>query len=111
MPYARRPVCPDSFHLKVVIPLEEWERTHVTERASNGTPLLKCVRCWPDLRAGHRVSIRAVPPGFAGVLTVGQEGGVVASLSSGGVRVRFGTIDTEMRWEDLFYIVGQPPVA
>ena len=111
MPYARCPVCADAYHLRVVIPLDEWERTRVTQRDSDGTPLLKCVRCWVELRAGHRVTVRSVPPDLDAKLRAGQEGVVVASLEGGRVRARFGTIDTEMRREDLLYIVGQSPVA
>jgi hypothetical protein len=91
--------------------LDEWERTHVAERARDGTPLLKCPRCWVELRPGHKVAIRSVPTGVASLLTVGQQGIVVTALEGGRVRASFGTIEADLRRDELFYVLGQPPVA
>jgi hypothetical protein len=93
------------------MPLDEWERAHVTARTPEGVPLLKCPRCWVELRAGHKVAIRSVPSSLAGKLSAGQEGVVLASGLDGQVRASFGAIEAEMHRDELFYVVGQPPVA
>lgn len=113
MPCARCPVCDDLFHLAVRgTSLEEWEREHVRERDPNGTPLLPCIRCWVELRPGHRVTIRSIPEGAGDALAVGQEG-VVESVEEGRLLVRLGAALGAFRREALFYVPGQPspPVA
>lgn len=110
MPYARCPVCRSLFHLLVRAPsLADWEREHVREREADGMPLLKCIRCWIDLRPGHRVTLRAVPDGLAGALSVGDEGVVESAGGEGDeIVVRFGATLAALKREDVFYIAGQP---
>jgi hypothetical protein len=109
MPYARCPVCQNLFHLLVrAQSLADWEREYV--RDANGTALLKCFRCWVDLRPGHRVTLRVVPDDLAGVLFVGDEG-VVESTGDGEgseIVVRFGATLSALKRDDVFYIPGQP---
>lgn len=108
MPYARCPVCQNLFHLQVrTRSPADWEREHVRERDEDGTPLLECIRCWVDLRPGHRVTLRVVPDDLAGVLAAGDEG-VVESTDGDEIRVRFGATLAALRREDLFYVPGQP---
>lgn len=113
MPYARCPVCNDSFHLKVKGDPREWERQHVGERTVDGTPLLKCIRCWVELRPGHQVTVRTSPSKFSSSPSIGQHGVVEldASEAGGKVTVRFGESLIKFRREELFYVVGQPPLA
>lgn len=110
MPYARCPVCQNLFHLLVrAQSLADWEREHVRERDANGTALLKCFRCWADLRPGHRVALRAVPDDLAGVLSAGDEGVVESAGDDGSeIRVRFGATLAALKRDDVFYIPAQP---
>ena len=108
MPYVRCPVCQGLSHLLVKAPsLEEWEREHVRERDADGVPLLACPGCWMPLRAGHRVRLRSVPPGLAGVLVVGQEGIVESPAAEGGeILVRFGETLGSFKRVDLSFLPG-----
>lgn len=112
MPYARCPVCQQVFHLAVRGSPVEWEREHVKERAADGTPLLKCIRCWVTLRPGHKVTVREIPDAYANELHIGQEGIVQTQAASpdGEVAVTFGPLHALMKRETLFYVVGQEPV-
>ena len=111
MPYVRCPVCNEWFHLSIRIPHDEWEREHVRERDANGIPLLKCIRCWVELRPGHRITLRQVLEASDGVLAVGQEGVVEAGaeMEGGDILVRFGETLASFKREDLSYVPGQPP--
>jgi hypothetical protein len=113
MPFARCPVCHDSFHLAIRSDPKEWERQHVRERAEDGTPLLKCIRCWVELKPGHQVTVRSLPLGFQGNLSIGQRGVVEAGASEDGSRVtvRFGQALVAFEREQLFYVVGQESAA
>jgi len=99
------------YHLSVRGALDEWEREHVRERDANGIPLLPCIRCWVELRPGHRVTLRLVPDGVDGRLAVGQEGVVAsgAETEGGDIRVRFGETLGSFKRTELFYVPGQPP--
>jgi len=85
----------------------------VRERSADGTPLLKCIRCWVELKPGHQVTLRSLPAGCFGTLSPGQRGVVESSSSgkSGEIVVRFGEILAQLKREDLFYVVGQPLTA
>lgn len=111
MAFALCPVCNDMFHLSLrggPREWEAWEREHVRERAADGTPLLKCVRCWVELKPGHRVVLRELPSELSGVLSVGATGVVSAGAGSGSgkVPVQFGGLSVELPREALFYVVG-----
>ena len=112
MPFARCPVCNDSFHLSVRGDLREWEREHVRERGADGTPLLKCIRCWVELRRGHQVTLRALSAERMGSLSAGQQGVVESGEAGMGeeIAVRFGETLARFKREELFYVVGQPSV-
>jgi hypothetical protein len=110
MPFARCPVCQSLHHLLVRTSPQEWEREHVREREVDGTPLLRCFKCWVDLRPGHQVTLRTVPPEFENILSVGDHGIVEASAGSDGVTilVRFANVQVELKREFLSYVFGQP---
>jgi len=110
MPTVLCPVCASTFHLSIRGDPAAWEKEHVTEKTPNGIPLLKCVRCWVELRPGHRVTIREVPNQYAGQLAIGQEG-VVSSDKMGAINVTFGEFSASCHREQLFYVSGQPSVA
>jgi hypothetical protein len=113
MPYARCPICNVTFHLSITSDLREWEREHVRERAADGVPLLECIRCWVELKPGHRVTLRSLPAERLGSLAAGQEGVVECGPTgeSGEIAVRFGDAVARFKREELFYVVGQAPVA
>lgn len=113
MPYARCPVCQSVFHLAVRGTPEAWERQHVRERAQDGTPLLKCLGCSVDLRPGHRVAVRTLPPHLAAFLSIGDLGVVESQVAAGrtSVAVRFGQLRAELKREELSYVPGHPSAA
>ena len=58
MPFGRCPVCGAMYHLNVGLPLDEWYRQHWPQlRVGDEVPSL-CLRCWVNLRPGHRVTVR-----------------------------------------------------
>lgn len=113
MPFARCPICNHVFHLLVKGDPLEWKRQHVRAYSADGMPLLKCIRCWVELKPGHQVTVRSLSPELLGVLSVGQQGVVESGANGecGKIAVRFGEILAELNREELFYIVGQPPAA
>ena len=112
MPLAVCPVCNASFHLLVRGDPGAWESAHVQERNAEGTPLLKCFRCWVELRPGHRVTVRVLPEAQGLGLVLGQEG-IVESPGAleGRIVVRFGATLAEFSREHLYCVPGQSPVA
>lgn len=111
MPFACCPVCGDSFHLAVRSDIKEWERQHVRERSAQGIPLLRCIRCWVELKAGHQVKVRSLPSVQTATIAVGQYG-VVTSVgdADGQVTVRIGEMLVKFNRTELSYVVGQEPL-
>lgn len=109
MPFVSCPVCGDSYHLLVQIPLEQWEAEHITQRSEAGVPLLKCIRCWVELRMGHKVTVRSVPVAYSHQIQPGDEGVVISDEIDNPERIRvsFGLIEAVFCREDLFYVIGQ----
>jgi hypothetical protein len=103
MPFGQCPVCGAGYHLSISMPVVEWYRRH-WPGVSVGDPVPgKCVRCWVDLRAGLRVTVRSVPAALEGVVTSVEPNGppVVVALETSEV--------TSGRFHrtELFYVVGQ----
>lgn len=112
MPYVFCPICHDFFHLKIHGDIAAWEQQHVIDRTKNGTPLLKCIRCWVELRVGHLVTIRTVPP-TSTLLQVGQQGCVISTQLINNdmiITVRFGEQHYDFKRDELFYVMGQPSI-
>lgn len=113
MPYVICPICHDLFRLKINGDISVWEQQHVVDRTENGTPLLRCVRCWVELRVGHLVMIRTVPLAATTLLQAGQQGHVTSTRLINHhmvITVRFGEQHYDFRREDLFYVIGQPAI-
>jgi hypothetical protein len=109
MPFVRCNICSDLFHLSIRGDLAVWEKEHVSERDNNGTPLLKCIRCWVELRAGHKVVSRIENQE---IQLITGAAGVVASVEANqenNILVRFGSQLVRCKREDLFYVPGQSP--
>jgi hypothetical protein len=111
MPFGKCPVCGASYHLSIGMPVVEWYQRH-WPGVTVGDPVPgKCARCWVELRPGHRVSVRSVPPGLEGQVEVGAQGivtfvepsdpPIVVALE--GAAVRSGRFNRT----ELFYVLGQ----
>ncbi len=111
MPFGQCPVCGASYHLSIGMPVVEWYHRH-WPGVPVGEPVPgKCVRCWVDLRPGHRVTVRSVPPGLEGHVEVGAQGVVTSfepSLPAIVVELEgSATLLGRFHREELFYVVGQ----
>jgi hypothetical protein len=115
MPFGRCPVCGASYHLSVMLPVDEWYRRRWPGLAVGDEVPDKCPRCAIPLRVGHRVSVRAVPEPLAGSVEIGAAGVVVAvELGPEPVFVvelhRASLPAGRFRRSDLSYVLGQPTV-
>ena len=110
MPYVICPVCNQSFHLLVRGNIDAWHAEHVKERTENGTPLLHCIRCWVDLRPGHKVTLRVSRPELEEIFTSRLEGTVI-SQNDGVFLVSFGTAQVTAIRSELSYVIGQPSLG
>ena len=110
MPYVICPVCNQSFHLLVRGNIDAWHAEHVKERTENGTPLLHCIRCWVDLRPGHKVTLRVSRPELEDIFKSRPEG-IVISESDGVYLISFGAAQVTATRSELSYVIGQPALG
>jgi hypothetical protein len=111
MPFGKCPVCGGTFHLSVGSVPEWYKERWPKLRVGDVVPEL-CFYCWVDLRSGHRVRVRTVPPELSDVVDVGTDG-IVKSLEDGpepvfvvyleGAKVKEG----RFRRSDLTYVADQ----
>ncbi len=115
MPFGRCPVCGSSYHMSIGLPVDEWYRRYWPGVPVGAEVPGECIRCWIPLRVGHRVTVRVVPDGLTGVVSVGIEG-VVSAVEPGKTAlfvVEFqgaGIARGKFRREELWYVIGQPEV-
>ncbi len=111
MPFGQCPVCGAGYHLSISMPVVEWYRRYWPGVSVGDSVPGKCVRCWVDLRAGHRITVRSIPAALEGRVEVGAQG-VVTSVEPNGPPVVVALETSEVtsgrfHRTELFYVVGQ----
>lgn len=112
MPFGRCPVCGASYHLNVSVPIDEWYRRYWPQVPLGEEVPGECIRCWVELRPGHRVTVRDIPAGLEGLVSVGAPG-VVVEVEPGSppicvVALKGASVPQgKFRRTDLYYVPGQ----
>lgn len=110
MPFGVCPVCGVTYHLNVSLPVDEWYRKYHPEIPFGEVIRSECLLCGIELRVGHQVRVRVVPPEHAEAVAAGDRGVIAAANANGEFAVRLdnGKGTRTFNRHDLWYVAGQP---